>query len=241
MKTTIYSFTVLTAIFLLLSSSVLHAEIPPIEEPTYDELLNDFHKSKADAFEQAKTEGKYVFLFAGRPTCASCKSALKAIQTVEVQSIIEDSYIPWYIDWDYTKTNQLAEGRYYYEAVLDSIVGKILPITYIIDPEHPEEIIAFDCARNKPALLLEFLDIADRPVSNETITVQANKTYITNNTLFISTNNSNETITVYSITGQIVASFQKKNTEETLNTKSFPKGVLIIKSSAGWTNKLINE
>lgn len=226
---------------LLLSSNMLHAEEPPVEEPSYDELIEPFYKSKSEAFEKAKAEGKYVFLMAGRNTCSSCYRTAAAILTEEVQAIIKESYIVWYIDWDYTKRNHFAEGRIYYEAIVGRNEGKNLPATCIIDPEIPEEVLHFDFQQNTIALLISFLSIENRPVANETIALHSNKAYISENTLFISNENSNETITVYTMTGQVVSSFQKRETEKTVDTKAFPKGVLIIKSSAGWSAKLISK
>jgi|GEM_PF-6767869 Highly conserved protein containing a thioredoxin domain len=221
---------------LFLSTNFLHAQ-----ESSYDELIEPFYQSKTEAFDKAKAEGKYIFLFAGRTTCSSCEASLKAIQSEEIQAIIEESYVLWYIDWDYTKRERYSEGRFYYEAVANNLPPGNLPATYIIDPENPEEILSFNLQRNSIALLTDFLDIEDRPVANETIALPDNKVYISGNTLSISNNNANETIAVYTLTGQQVSSFQKNQAEGTWNAASFPKGVLIIKSSAGWSSKLMNN
>lgn len=233
----------IVGIFFLLPSFSLQAQ-----ELTYEELIESWIKSKDEAFEKAKAEGKYVLLFAGRTTCGSCKASLKAIKEGEdIQAIIKESYVLWYTDWDQMKTNTQHEARAYFNeynvaAGKDTVLAKkILPGMFIIDPENPEKSVTLDFAVNTSEKLIAFLDISGRPVSNEIINVTPQQVYLASNTLTVSNNISNETITVYTITGQRITSFLKKGTDESKDATSFPKGVLIVSSSAGWSNKVLNR
>lgn len=239
MKAIIKLIPVLAGMLFILSGHPLHAE-----RPTYDELIEAFYKKKAEAFERAKAEGKYVFLMAGRTTCSNCRGTLESIHTQAVQSILNDSYVIWYFDWETVKNGKTdTEGKNYVDTALDMGIT-VLPALYIIKPEtdtEPETLCKFAWGKHSEAKLTTFLDIENQPVANESITLSPNKLYISENTLFISNNNANETITIYTISGQVVNSFHKKNTDETLSVKTFPKGVLIIKSSAGWSSKFLNK
>lgn len=236
MKRIIGLISVISGFLFWVSCNALHAD-----ELSYDALIASFHKSKTEAFEKAKAEGKYVFLMGGRSTCGNCRATVEAIHTGEVDQLIKESYVIWYIDWDAVKnsTNPNTEGKYYVDKALEEKIGS-LPALFIIEPET-ENPIDFKWGKHEKAALSTFLDIEDRPVANEAIELSPNKTSIVDNTLFVSNNNANETITIYTLTGQFVSSFLKKETEQTFRTTGFPKGVLILSSSAGWSTKLMNK
>lgn len=245
MKTIKGLIPVIAGLLLLLSSCLLHAEGLPVEDPSYKELIEPLLKSKIKAFEKAKAERKYVFLFAGNDGCGNCKEVAQLISKGETSLLLKESYVSWYIDWHSVKNNPdpNTEGKNYVDEARAQGI-KYLPALFIIKPEtetEPETIIKFEWGKHPEEKMIAFFDIENRPVSNETITFDSNKTYISENTLFISNNLLNETITVYTTSGQVVASFKKQNTDEMVNTTNFPKGILIIKSSSGWSSKLLNR
>jgi trans-2-enoyl-CoA reductase len=57
--------------------------------------------------------------------------------------------------------------------------------------------------------------------------------------LQISNQTNDEQISVYTLAGKQIASVRKKETTIQIDASSFPKGVLIVGSSAGWNSKII--
>mgnify|MGYP000880616297 CR=1 FL=1 len=227
-------FPIIIGVLLLLSCN---SSIEAYEVPT------GWSNSQQEVFAKAKAEGKYIFLFGGRSTCPNCQKTLSNIADAEVQSIIEKNYVLWYIDWDSVKqsTNQNFEGKYYVNKALAAGI-KFLPALYIIDPNDSENILRFESEYHDINTMKLFLTITGLPpVANEHINPTSNKVSFSANTLSISNDLANETITVYTVAGQTVSSLVKKGATETFDATSFPKGVLIIRSSEGWTAKALNR
>jgi len=78
------------------------------------------------------------------------------------------------------------------------------------------------------------------PTSVETIQESRVKAYLENGILSIE-NPSKETISIYSVNGQILYSAIKSDGILTIDTTHLPKGVLIIKGKSGWVKKVINK
>lgn len=211
------------------------------DELSYEALIASFHHSKNEAFEKAKAEGRYIFLIGGRSTCPNCRATVEAAHSGEVNQLIQESYVVWYIDWDTVKNsnNPNVEGKNYVDKALEEGI-KSLPALFIIEPET-ETVLYLKWGKHDKANLSSFLNVQNRPVANEITVLSPNKIYIAQNTLFISNNNLDERITIYTLTGQMVSSFLKKETDQTIDATAFPKGVLILTSSAGWSSKLVNK
>lgn len=202
---------------------------------------NKWYYTKAEAFEAAKAEGKYVFLIGERPTCGNCQAVLGFIEEKAVQEIITESYILWRFDWDSNKTNPESDAKDYIAEILANTTFKVLPALFIINPEIPEKCLTYAYGYHNVEKLTAFFDIEGRPVSNEEVPLAANNIFIDGNTLTISNATPDETITVYTIGGQKVATAVKKGTQMTINAGAYPKGVLIVSSSAGWSGKVLNK
>ncbi|MDD4515284.1 T9SS type A sorting domain-containing protein [Massilibacteroides sp.] len=220
----------------ILSSQILHAE-----DKSYQDLIKLFNTSKTEVFKQAEAEGKYIFLFAGRIGCKKCIETLESINAESNKSILEKEYVLWYIDWDKVSntTNLTIEGKNYVEEAKRKGIED-LPALFIINPYEPEESVSFVSGWNNEKEINTLLTSQGRPVSNEMIETTSVNISLSGNLLYISNNILCETVSIYTITGQKVTSFAKETTE-TVNAKILPKGILIIKSSAGWNTKILNK
>jgi hypothetical protein len=88
--------------------------------------------SKETAVSMAKDQGKYILLFGGRSGCLNCQYMLSVCESASppIRDLIEESYIPWYCDVDYsTEWNDYASG-------LGSFT---LPLICIIDPNDSDD------------------------------------------------------------------------------------------------------
>jgi hypothetical protein len=88
--------------------------------------------SKETAVSMAKDQGKYVLFLGGRGICANCEHMRYTVcesTSPPIKDLIEESYIPWYCDVDYsTEWNDYASG-------LGSFT---LPLICIIDPNDSD-------------------------------------------------------------------------------------------------------
>lgn len=145
----------ITGVFLLALASC-NSSIEAGETP------DGWSNSQKEVFANAKAEDKYIFLFAGRSTCPNCQKTLININDTEIQSIIDDSYILWHIDWDSVKQSEdkETEGKFYVEEAR-TIGFKVLPAIFVIDPHNPEAILKFESGLHSVDELKTFLNIED--------------------------------------------------------------------------------
>ena len=77
-------------------------------------------------------------------------------------------------------------------------------------------------------------------VSNEAINSTIPKAYTANNTLYIYVAQT-EQVAIYSLTGIKLYETTVSAGTTTINTSTFPQGVLIVKGSSGWAKKVVND
>ena len=117
---------------------------------------------------------------------------------------------------------------------------KAPPYIYIINPDNPNTYIVAENGLKDINTINQLLN--DVIVSNDYIDLQDdNNVILNNNKLYISNKINNELIRVYSTTGQLLYSVNKKESAITIDASSFPNGVLIINSSDGWSTKAIKR
>lgn len=197
----------------------------------------DWILTKDYAFEQAQESGKQLFLFCWSPTCGICEDTRDSLFIEPFSGIIEKDYIIWYSN--YRESHLKAEAQSYIDEIKNE--AKLLPMLFIIDPENPEKSLRSGWGRKNKEELEVFLTGDDGSVSNEAINTASTQVYISNNTLTISNDISSETIRVFDISGQQIDTFIKKEIQLNQPVSNYPKGVLIIHSSAGWTTKVVNK
>ena len=195
---------------------------------------NIWYESRDEAFATAKEQNKNVLLLYGRTTCSNCNSVKQYINNAPISRIITESFILWFCDIDIPekKTEGLGYRAYYAESIT-------LPLLCTIDPHNPMPALSYSTNR-KTAKEIEAILKDNLPTANEEVAPTLNNVYIHNNTLTISNNSINETINIYTTAGQLIDSFNKKDNIITRNVFSYPKGVVFVNSSQGWSCKVVN-
>ncbi|MDR0796749.1 MAG: thioredoxin family protein [Tannerella sp.] len=222
---------VLTISTLLLFSGVFFSE-------AQDYAVKNWNKDKDEVFKLAKEQGKFILLFAGRESCGNCQHTSDVFNDPErpLKQIIDDNYICWYSN---TPSSRVYEenAREYIDQIL-ALRPSALPLLSVINPHEPGKNVAILWGKQDVETLKKMLSAYT--VSNETIRSENNVT-ISGNVLYITNRTKNEQIYVFTLSGQHVASFDKKEYHTAFNASHFPKGILVIHSSTGWSVKIINQ
>ena len=183
------------------------------------------------AFEQALTEKKYVFKFHGKGTSPNSQKMMELLQDEPIKQILEDNYILWYEgeedDCGCVVTPLSAEE--------DDDETNMLPVISIFNPYDPNLFIEEVSGVQDKEALVEML--SKYSVSNERI-ASGNSVLVSGNLLEISNQLYNEQIQVFTMTGQQVASVRKNGITIQIDASGFPKGVLVVYSSSGWSVKI---
>ena len=180
----------------------------------------------------AKEQGKYIFKFVGIATSPNSKNVIKQLNESALREVLEGNYILWYSS-DVSEANldaKVLEGE-------EEII-KTLPYISIIYHEEPDKVLEEAWG----ALNEESLEniLKQYTVSNEKIG-QHHTVFVSGDVLHISNQMGNEQIRVYSMTGQSIATVQKNDFTVRIDASDFPKGILVVHSSAGWNTKIIKQ
>ena len=190
-----------------------------------------WYKDKSEVFTLAKAQNKFIFKLVGRGTSPNSQKVMQQLNEVPLKQLLENNYILWYSVYEPETTVgvELLSGK---ETVLT------LPYISIIYPEEPEIELASEGGYQDVETLEDLLKTYT--VSNEKI-LSENKVTFSDNTLRISNQTNNERIQVFTITGQRIASVSKNDYNATIDASYFPKGILIIHSSKGWSAKIVKQ
>ena len=213
------------------------AMLPLLCMSHYMEASDDqkWYEDRDEAFALAKEEGKFVLLLYGKTKCDNCNAAKEHISKAPIDKIISDYFVLWFCDYDILEKR--AQGVGYQEFYEGSI---FLPLLCVIDPEKPMPALSYSTG-GKTAREIENILKANQPTANENITTIFNEVYVVDNELVVSNINVNETISIYTISGQMIDSFVKRDNIITRNIRSYPKGILLVCSSQRWTVKVVNQ
>ena len=185
-----------------------------------------WYEDKDDVFSLAKEQGKNIFKLVGRPTSPNSRSVMKQLTAEPLKELLDDNYILWYSSDDSdVQIRSLEETPNLHT----------LPYISIIDPDAPNDILDVVWGNAAVETLEEF--IKSNIVSNEIITSD-NIVTVINNVLYISNQTNNEQIQVFTLTGQPIVSIRKNDYAIKIDASNFPKGVLIVHSSIGWSKKI---
>ena len=112
----------------------------------------------------------------------------------------------------------------------ENYIARIVDVIFDLDNDDPkiEE-------KKVEVVIKSFED----PTGNVAIFNPANSSYIKDNRLYVSSDKS-ETISVYSLTGSLLFTGNKKEGTAVFNLKT-PETILIVRGSSGWVNKVINR
>ena len=190
-----------------------------------------WYEERTEAFAAAKKENKNVLLFWGNNSCGSCIGTKLRLNQTALKEIVDESFIPWFCDAD--RSRQADDYTALYFAIS-------YPLICIIDPN--DSIVPLSYSIGSASVeKLRIMLTENLPTATESILATSPKAYIADNRLALSNTTTDETISIYTINGQLVDSFVKKEYSITKSTSSLPKGILIIKSSEKWTVKIVNQ
>ena len=183
-----------------------------------------------EVFKLAKSQHRFIFKFEGKSTSGDCHKVMKQLNTNPLKKQLEDNYILWYSEFD--------PGEH---AVIKPFSGNDhapvkAPYISIIYFEEPDNLI--DCVWGYQDVEALQVILKSFTVSNGIIASKP-KVTVRGNTLHISNQIHNEHIQVFTLTGQRIASIRKNTDIITVDTSNFPKGVLIVSGSSGWTDKIM--
>ena len=201
---------------------------------TIDLLSNSsltWNKNKEAVFNLAKEQHKYIFKLVGKGTSPNSQKVIKLLNLNSLKDLLGNSYVLWFSS-DVSEAN--VEVKTYSEEKKETEIR--LPYIAVIYPESPDNVLEETWGDIDEETLREILK--KYTVSNEKI-LPANKVSFTGNVLRISNQTINEQIRIYSSTGQNIATIWKNDFTVSINASDFPKGVLLIHSSAGWSMKFL--
>ena len=180
---------------------------------------------KNEIIKLAKEQGKHIFKMVGKTTSPNTKKVLKQLNEEPLKSMLEDNYILWFSDIPVV-TRSAGEN----EKTLS------LPYISIIYPEHPNTALEEETGYQDVESLEEM--IKKYTVSNEKI-IDDNQVNVMGNVIRITNGNNKEQIKIFSLSGQQVASIRKNDFSIRIDATAYPKGVLIVNSSSGWSKKIV--
>ena len=201
-----------------------------------------WYEEKNEAFEIAKEEGKFVILFVGIIDCPYCNGIKKLLNEAPLRQLVDENYILWFSD------RTIAASRTEVKIYTDlfdkqaQIESMTLPFMYVINPDEPGKYLASEWGYDEvksPEIMKLFLEVYT--LSNDFTGLPEQKVFISDFTLNIYNDISDEYIYIYSPDGKLIHSFYKKDKRSSFETYRLPKGILIINSSKKWSYKVVNR
>ena len=179
-----------------------------------------------DCFKLAKEQGKYIFKLVGKVTSPNTKKVLKHLNEEPLKSMLEDNYILWFT----TGVKETTASTYTEDSpVLHPYISIIYPDLWNTKLESS---FGYKDAEELEAIIMKYT------VSNEAI-IADNQVTVAGNIIQITNRNNKEQIKIFSLSGQQVASIRKNDYSVRIDASAYPKGVLIVNSSSGWSKKII--
>ena len=181
----------------------------------------------------AQEQHKNIFKFLGNGTSPNSQKMMKQIMEDPLKQILKENYILWYDDSDC--------GCDVFSSTTDESTGEVVnypfPYIAIIDYKYPHYFLEELWGVQDEETLEEILK--KHIVSNDKILPDKNIVNVFGDVLFISNNLNNEQIRVFTLSGQQIASIRKKDCTVKIDASSFPKGMLVVNSSSGWSKKIL--
>jgi len=206
-------------------------------------------EDKEEVFNIAKEEGKLILLMVGRHDCPSCISTTRLLNEEPLRPLIDDNYILWFSN---RRDNESRAEVLVYTSDIEPLIAIeaetkdytiLLPLLYTIDPNEPDKYITTEYngydSEKSPGLLKTMLE--DGMVSNDYTHSSKQKVFISNNSLYIYNDITDEDIHIYSIDGKHITTIHKREHRLTIDVSGFPKGILVVYSSKKWGHKILNN
>ena len=194
-----------------------------------------WYLKKSVALDSARSQGKQVFLVWGRTTCKNTIRVRQRLAEFPLKSIVDEHYILWFSDSEIYRrfSPELSD----YLLVLPPSVT--LPAICIIDMF---DVKVAHGLKTGPQYSDDLQAMLEQYVSNEYIEGESNvfcKVYVSGNTLVIKNEITDETISIYYITGSLADRFHKTGYDVIRDISKWCKGLFIVTGSSGWAQKII--
>ena len=212
----------------------------------------NWYLKKSVAIEEARKQGKQIFLLWGKVTCPDCQWVKQKLSVPPFKDIIDENYVLWFSDNSVYKYDSEEVGIYL--TFLKNVPLRYYPVNCIIDisdltvakrfmygpefslnntTEYSDEISQYH---------KELTELLNGSVGNDII-YNGNdsdvKIFVVGNNIIIKSKPLAETVSVYTLTGSLVDRFHKTEYEITRDLSMYPKGLLIFAGSSGWSQKVV--
>ena len=190
----------------------------------------EWYEDEETALNLAKEQNKYVFKLIGKGASPNSQQLMKQLNVDPLKKLLENNFILLYIN--------ASEANIDIKTLSGEVgtTAKSFPYITIMYPVYPDVMLFESWGIQKTSTMESILKTY--PVSNDNI-LQDNKVNVLNKTLYISNQTNNEQIYIFTLTGKQIASVRKNHTTFQMDVSSFPKGMLVVYSSAGWNLKIV--
>jgi hypothetical protein len=220
------------------------------DSTTYNGM--NWYLKKSVAIKEAKAQKKNIFLLWGRETCPDCQWVKRKLSEAPLKDIIDKNYVLWF-------SNSLeyrfdSEELIDYLFVLNDMSLRYIPHLSIIDFQDVKVTLGFmfgpDFSLNNEVInsykiaqyYKEMSALINNHVDNDIIYSGKNSdvsVFVADNNIIIKSKPIVETVSVYTLTGSLVDRFHKTEYEITRDLSKYPKGLLIVAGSSGWSQKIV--
>ena len=184
-------------------------------------------------FNLAQEQNKNIFRFLGSGTSPNSQKMMQQLMEDPLKQILKENYILWYEDSDCGCDIFAAAA----DEPTDEEVNYSYPYISIIDYKYPHILLEELWGVQEEETLEEILK--KYSVSNDKILPDNIIVNVLGNVLHISNNSNNEQIRIFTLSGQQIASVRKNDLTVKIDASAFPKGILVVTSSSGWSKKIL--
>ena len=189
-----------------------------------------WYTDKSVAIDSARSQGKQIFLLWGRTGCKYSQYVLRLLSDPVLKEVIDENYVLWFCNCEENIRFSPDVADY-----LSKLKGAIaLPAICIIDTYDTK--IAHGLTLGKQEL--DYLQYMLNNYVDNDIIINKTEVYAVENNLFIRDDFEREIISVYSMTGSQIDQFIKTDYNVSHRFYVYPKGIIFVRSSAGWVRKV---
>ena len=233
----------------LIAFFAFKTEVKAQEDSTTFYGMNWYLKKNV-AIEEARKQGKQIFLLWGRITCPDCQWVKQKLSTPPFKDIIDENYVLWFSSNEIYTFDSEEVGNYL--APLKNMERHYYPVNCVIDsfdftvasgfmfgPDFSLGKVSYEYETD--LYHRELTALLNNHVSNDIIynrNTADGIIYIVDNNLAINSKSADEIISVFTLAGSLIDRFNKTGYEITRNLSRYPKGILIVSGNSGWTRKV---
>ena len=237
-----------TIICLLIALFAFKAEVKAQDSTSFYGM--NWYLKKSVALDAARSQGKQIFLLWGRESCPDCQWVKERLSEAPFNSIVNENYVLWFSDSNTYGFDSEEVGDYL--TALKGLERHFIPVLCVIDSFDltvpsgfkygPDFALKNEANKNKTAQYYdEMLAMLNEHVSNDIIysdNVSDAIIYVADNNLTIKSKSADEIVSVFALAGSIVDRFHKTEYDITRDLSKYPKGILVVTGSSGWSKKI---